>query len=196
MKKLLQVAAVVVLGAGLAGGAASAATGMIDGTGPDSTQVVSNTSNAEHEYNNDVSGDFTNNNPQTALSGDATADDSTTAGDATSGTASNDSTLGAELTVNQSSAAAAGGTGAGTDADAMGSGTISNTGPNSDSTVTNNSSRTVTVNNSADLRVENNNSQEAVSGVSVVSGNTTGGNATSGNATNTSNTTFKLNVTQ
>lgn len=188
-------AAVVVLGAGLAGGAASAATGMIDGTGPDSTQVVSSNTEATHEFNNDVEASFTNNNPQTALSGDATADDSNTAGGAMSGAANNGSTTGANLTVDQSGAASAVG-GSGASSESTNEGTISNTGPNSDSTVTSTSKHTVTVNNNANLSVTNNNTQEAVSGVAVVSGNTEGGNATSGSAANTSNTTFTLNVTQ
>lgn len=191
MKKLLQVAAVVVLGAGLAGGAASAATGVIDGTGPDSAAVVSSDSNATHEVNNDVKAEFTNNNPQTALSGDATADDSNTAGDATSGVAGNDSTTAADLTVSHGANGAAG---LNVDDEEENSGTISNTGPNSDSTVTSTSNTEVTVNNTTDLTVTNNNAQHAVSGVAVVSGNTEGGSATSGNATNTSNTSFTLNV--
>lgn len=65
---------------------------------------------------------------------------------------------------------------------------ISNTGPNSNNTVTSNASLYLTCNSTNGAVVSNTNQQESTSGTTNVSGNTSGEGATSGSSSN-SNTT-------
>ena len=190
MKKLLRILAVAVLGVGLSGGLASAATGTNDTTGPGSRNKVtsSNTTKVRVDNNNRLS--VRNNNPQVAKSGDAKASWNTTGGDATSGGASNDGMFTASATVDNSSAL--GGVG-GSSEDHSGDNT--NTGPNSHNTVENKTYNETKVKNNNYLNVSNNNDQYAASGDAKVSGNTTGGSATSGDASNISTTDVTFTVT-
>jgi hypothetical protein len=136
--------------------------------------------------------DVTNNNPQHAASGDARAHDSTTAGAVTSGPAANTSTLTANLAINGS---AASNTGLAVLDNSHDSGTITNTGRDSDATVSNSQQSDVKVTTITNYKVTNNNSQNATSGNAVERDNNTGGNATSGGVANTSTATITLNVT-
>jgi hypothetical protein len=191
MKKLLRILAVSVLGIGLSAGAVSAATGVIDATGPDSSVNVDAASEANHEVNNETTANVTNNNPQTATSGDVEADGNVTAGDATTGTATNTSTLDASLTVNNSSSSD---NGEGT-TQTESSWEVSNTGPNADVNIDATQTTNVLHNNTTTFNLQNNVSQNAQSGNASVTNNNTGGNASSGNVSNSSNATVELNVT-
>jgi hypothetical protein len=74
-------------------------------------------------------------------------------------------------------------------------GSISNTGYNSDNTVSSRVRNSVDVENNNNICVSNDNEQTASSGDARVSENTTGGSATSGDASNTNSTTVSFNVT-
>lgn len=67
---------------------------------------------------------------------------------------------------------------------AASTGSIGNTGPRSDNTVTERRDRDVDVDNNNDVRVDNRNDQNARTGNARVSGNATGGGARSGAADN------------
>lgn len=194
MKKLplLQAAAVTVIGVGLTGAVASAATGTIDTTGPNSHATVKSTVSNQTHVNNKNHLHASNTNSQSAKSGKADVHNNTTGGGATSGDSSNDNSLNASVTVDNSGAAGAlAGAVGGDDND----GSISNTGPNSKATVESKTTNTVKVNNNNNLWVTNVNTQSATTGSAKVSNNTTGGDATSGNASNTNSTDITFDVT-
>lgn len=192
MKKALRIAAVVVsTSLSLGTGIASASTGSIDLTGPGSRNTVTSRSSVETRTNNNNNVGVTNNNPQTAKSGNASAHYNTTAGDATSGAAKNDGLVRADLSIdNGSSCGCASGLGAGSD----NNGSINTTGPNSHNSVEFSSKVKSTVNNNNNVTVTNNNSQSATTGSAKVDGNTTGGSATSGDASNISTTDVTLHI--
>lgn len=175
-------------------GFAGATTGTIDTTGPDSTNTI--TSESSHEVtvsnSNDLSVD--NDNDQTAWTGEAEAEDNTEAGDAASGSASNENALEAEVTVDNSASVGSASElgGAGSDEHQA---TIENTGPDSVNEVNFDSQMSVDINNDNNLQVTNNNTQTASSGDATVEHNTTGGSATTGDAMNTNMTTIRFNVT-
>lgn len=78
-------------------GGAVAQTGDNSNTGPDSYNAVNNNYSVETKVSNTNKTELTNNNSQTAVSGDATVTHNTNAGDAQSGDAENVSTT--EITV-------------------------------------------------------------------------------------------------
>lgn len=193
MKKLLQASAAVLAGISIAvPGIVSAHTGSIDTTGPDSHNTASfdETNKTDVKNNNDLM--LRNNANQSSYTGDATAKHNTTAGDATSGDASNTNHVGANVSVDNSgsSSMAAATTGSGSS-----SADISNTGPDSTNKVTVKTENSVKVTNNNNVCVDNNVSQHASSGDVKVSDNTTGGNATSGSASNSSTSDFTLAIT-
>lgn len=193
MKKLIKASAAILASLSIAvPGIVSAHSGSISYTGPNSTNraTFNDSNDTDVENNNNVS--LTSSKTQRATSGNVEAEHNTTAGNATSGAASNDASLHASVTVDNSSAS-------GMSAGTMGSGdntaTIDHTGPNSTNkvTVTTNNDLTITNNNNVSVRSTVN--QTAKSGNVEVSGNTTGGNATSGDASNTSSSEFTLSIT-
>lgn len=201
----VKVASAVIAGLGLTAGAVGLAgaqvTGGVGTTGEDSHNEAMVASEDNRQYNRDVNVSAENNNPQSAVSGDATVDDGDDDGTATSGGAGNTSTFSGGVTVGQ------GGSGAGSSANAENedgngthgsavSGTIEGTGEDSDNylDVTHTDNRTW--NSTADVNVVNNNTQNAVSGAATVQGGENGGSATSGSAANTSSSTFNINVQQ
>lgn len=192
MKRLLRTAAIVVTGVSLAGGVAAANAGTIGTTGPGSTQSVDNVRSDTRRVTNNTTGRVTNDNPQDATTGHSRVSGNTEGGNAMSGDADNDSLLETTATVNNTNANdnAAMGNGGGTD-----TGTINNTGPDSDNTVNNETTTEVEVENTTDIVVENTNTQTAGSGNARVRHNTTGGDATSGDASNVSTIRSTLNVT-
>ncbi len=189
------------LGAGVASlglvmgmaGFASAASGTIDTTGPDSTNRVTHKTYNSKKVRNNNNIQASNQNSQSAHTGSAKVKHNTTGGDARSGAAANSNALNASLTVNN--AAGAGG-GAATPASTSNStGTIRNTGPDSVNVVREKVVNKVRVTNNNDITVSNTNSQTATSGDAKVYDNTTGGDAVSGNASNTNSTTMTFSVT-
>ncbi len=193
----VKVASAVIASLGLAAGAVGmvgAQTGSIGSTGEDSenTVLVNNDENRDVTKNADVTAE--NNNPQTAVSGDATVEDGDDEGTAASGEAANASTFTGGVTVGQGGSGAASLTSGGSGAVA---GTITGeTGEDSANHVEVNNNVQHTNEHNATVNVTNNNSQYAESGAAVVTGGEDGGNATSGVARNTSNSTFTIGVTQ
>lgn len=161
-------------------------------TGPESTNKVKNSSWVDvnvHNYNNLKA---TNDNSQSAWTGDAKVIDNTTGGNATSGAATNHNSFSASATVKNTGS---GGSWVPSTSGGSGSSSISNTGPHSLNTVTNKSDVDVNVTNTNNLTVSNYNHQTASSGDAKVIDNTTGGNATSGAASNTTSSSVTFNVT-
>lgn len=175
---------------GLAG-FAGAQSGVIDYTGPDSTNTIRErtTNRVRIENRNDLSA--TNNNQQDAMSGNARVRHNTTGGDARTGAASNANALTLRAVVDNSAAAARAATPPSTGSD---SATITETGPDSVNRVTITHRNDVEIDNHNDISVENNNSQIATSGNASVSDNTTGGDAVSGAASNTNSTSMTFEI--
>lgn len=179
----------LILGAAAVAGASSASIGT---TGPNSHNEVEWQNRLELRLNNHNDLHLTNNNPQTARTGSAEVEHNTIGGDATSGDASNESSLEANVSINNSN----GGFGELFE-NGMGNDTanINLTGPNSHNEVEFHNQANVNVTNDNHVNVTNNNTQNATSGSAEVSGNTEGGSATSGNASNTSYSSFSVDIT-
>jgi hypothetical protein len=172
-------------------GFASAATGSITNTGPDSYNAVkSKTINKTRVKNNN---DLNVNSwtAQTASSGEASSEHNTTGGGATSGSAANTNSTSVSATIDNSSVAGAVGGGGSGDNN---SGTITQTGPDSTNVVRSLTVNKMSVENNNNVNVSNSTTQTALSGEAEVSGNTTGGSATSGNVSNTNTTSVTLNL--
>jgi len=193
-KQLYRAAAATVLGLSLTTGIVAADTGNIDTTGPNSNNSIrSHVTNRNTVRNtNDI--DVNNSNHQTARTGYASVRGNTFGGDATTGSASNDNSTSADISVDNSSSSSnnwgAGSWGGGFGGDAS----ISDTGPNSRNTIDSRVSNTSTVTNNNDIDVRNTNNQTATSGNATVSGNTHGGDATSGDASNYNSSSFTISV--
>jgi hypothetical protein len=175
-------------------GFAGATTGTIDTTGPDSTNTIRSDSSYRADVNNDNNLNVRNDNNQDAWTGDAVAEDSTTAGDAWTGSAMNDNALDATVSVDNSASGVAAFEGVGVtggDNEA----TIGTTGPDSVNRVTFDTTTRVNVDNNNNLNITNSNDQNASSGDATVDHNTTGGSATTGDASNTNTTTIRFDVT-
>lgn len=191
-KQLYRAAAATVLGLSLTTGIAAAQTGSINTTGADSyNRVSSRVHNSAHVDNNNNIG-LHSSNTQTAYTGSATTTQNTTGGGAASGSATNSRSVSASLSVNNS-AGVSGMNWGGSGGDQTG--TISNTGYNSNNVVSSKVSNHLDVDNNNNICVTTDNTQTATSGNATVSQNTTGGSATTGNASNSSSDTFVLNVT-
>lgn len=195
MNRITRIAVSAATGLCLTGGfsgIAGASSASIEKTGPNSTarEDFSNSLTFRSINDNDVS--VRNNNPQTARSGNVSATNNTTAGDASSGMASNESSFTTSLSVSNPSDLM---NSVMSHGDSGGWASITNTGPNSHTSISARNTVTATVNNTNDISVVNNNTQNATTGSAKVSGNTTGGDATSGDAVNTSNTDITVNVT-
>lgn len=78
----------------------------ISTTGPDSTNVISSTNTQKCDVRNSNNVEVTNNNPQTADSGNVTVDENTTVGSVSSGDASNSSNTSVNVSVDNSGACA------------------------------------------------------------------------------------------
>lgn len=185
------VASTVALVAGFAG-VAGAAT--IDTTGPDSTNRITHRNDVRTRVSNDTSVRLTNNNPQTAVSGDARVTRNTTGGDVSTGAAANDSLVEASVEVDNTGAASEALSNAGGSGGDWGDASIENTGPDSLNVISSRNTVRTTVENDTDVSITNNNSQTAVSGDARASRNTTVGDVSTGDATNVSTATFEVSV--
>jgi hypothetical protein len=183
MKKILRLLAIAVLALSLGTAGASAATGDIFNTGPDSYNKIEFENRHDVDVNNRTRANINNNNPQYAETGEAKVNHNTTGGDATSGEATNDSLLRVAGSVDNTASSLAALEGASNGDD---SASIEQTGPDSYNKVEFENKTYVDVNNKTSLNVNNNNPQTAVSGDARVEDNTTGGDATSGDACNIS----------
>jgi hypothetical protein len=174
-------------------GFAGASTGTIDTTGPDSDNEIRHESRVELDLRNDNEVDLRNRTTQRATSGDARVRSNTTAGNAASGDATNESVVDALVEVDNSSAAGdlsglVGGQGSDT-------GRIENTGPNSENEVTFENRVEVDIENDNEIDIDNTVDQRARSGDASVRYNTTGGSASTGSASNSSSSIFTVSIT-
>jgi hypothetical protein len=197
MNKLTRISATVASSVALVAGFAgvAGASPSIDTTGPDSLNRITHRNTVRTNVRNDNDVHVTNNNPQTARSGNVTARRNTTVDGVSSGAASNDSMLDASVSLDNSGATAAalggaGGSGGSDFSDAS----ISLTGPDSTNTITERNSVDTRVTNDNDVRVTNNNRQSASTGNVTAERNTTVGDVTSGDASNVSTTTLSVDI--
>jgi hypothetical protein len=192
-KQLYRAAAATVLGLSLTTGVVAADnSGSIGTTGPNSSNKISATTDTKTTVKNNNDLGLTNSNWQTASTGSASAHYNTTAGDVTSGDATNDNSASVGATIDNSGSSAMTST-TGTDSNAPSS-IDGLTGPGSNNSVVTKTTNTTTVTNNNDVDVKNSNNQSAKSGSATVSDNTTGGNATSGNASNTNASDFTFSI--
>ena len=183
MKSLLKIVAAAILAVGLTAGFASAATGTIDTTGPESTNLI--------RHNDEVTTDITVDNPtevtgevtQEATSGDAKNKMNTNGGDASSGDAENDADADVSVDNDNSGVLDCGCAGNyGSDNDA----TIDTTGYASDNRVIFENTYDYTVEVTNDTTVDVTVDQTAETGDAEVTKNTNAGDASTGNASNSS----------
>lgn len=194
MNKLTRISATVASSVALvAGFAGVAGAATIDTTGPDSSNRITRDSRVRTDVRNDNSVRLTNNNPQSAESGDADATRNTSSGDVETGKANNDSWVEASVELDNTgstdSALSNGGSGGSSD-DAS----IENTGPDSSNVISSDNSVRTEVRNDNEVQITNNNSQTAVTGDASASRNTTVGSVQSGDAMNTSTAKFEVSV--
>lgn len=194
MKKALRFVAVAVLGLTMTTGVASATTGSIDTTGPNSYNEVRSDYRKNVDVRNRNNVRLENSNDQFAQSGDATVSYNTTGGDAWTGDAANDNWTEASVSIDNSASSEAalgyGGGGGG-----WGGGSIDFTGPGSDNVIDSRYRVDVNVENTNNVDVSNESVQTAVSGDAKVYGNTRGGDARTGDATNVNTTELMVEIT-
>jgi hypothetical protein len=192
MGKLLLGAAAVVASLSLTAGVAAAQTGSVDTSGPGAfVKVEANKKNKVRVYNTNKV-DLENRTYQKASSGDAKVKFNTTAGDVSTGDASNANALSATVNLNNTSTLGdldclCEGDGAGLDVDTS--------GPAAKVFVDANSYNSVKVNNYNKVEVENKTEQKAYSGDASAAFNTTVGDVTTGNASNTNSSSFSVSIT-
>lgn len=191
MNKAVRVAAATVTTLGMVGGFAGVvgASPSISNTGPDSYNKVKSHSSWRQRVTNNNSVGVSNNNPQSATSGDVKVKHNTTGGDAASGAASNTSSFSASVMLTNNTPGTPEGAGSGSN-----DGSIDTTGPDSTNVIKNSTSVHSSVTNNNTVSLSNTNSQSATSGSVKVSDNTTGGDATSGDAMNSSTSSFSINI--
>lgn len=192
-QQLMRAAATAVLGIGLTTGFAAADT-TINQTGHESDNKVITKVHNSARFDNDNNVRVRNNNDQDARSGRVSANENTTAGDVSSGNASNTNSSTTSISVNNSAGLGALASMGDSDLN-LGDVTISNTGAESTNKVITSVSNRLTVDNDNNVRVTNNNDQDASSGRVSANENTTVGNVSSGNASNTSSSSTTISIT-
>ena len=150
-------------------------------------QSFSSTRTTTVRNTNDIS--VTNNNPQTATSGDVGVSRNTRVGSVTSGEATNSSQANFDVNVTNDNSGV-GGSGGST----WSPSSNYNTGPHSRNNLTVNNRQTTNVTNTNDVTVTNNNRQTATSGDVTASHNTHVGSVSSGDASNYSSAEFNVDV--
>lgn len=169
-------------------GFAGATSGTIENTGRNSDNTVKNKTEWKSEVKNDNTLEVENNNDETARSGKARSHDNRGGGDAMTGSASNANTVRTSMDVDNS------GSGNVSMPAATATGTIKDTGRNSDNRVENEVKNSSKVENDNELTVKNNNTQTATSGKATVHDNRGGGSATTGDVSNSNSTTTTISV--
>jgi hypothetical protein len=194
MRKLLLSAAGLVASFGLVTGVAAAHSGgSIDTTGPGSHTKIKSDQRTDVDLDNRNVFRIDNSNSQSASSGDADVSTNTTGGDANTGHASNDSSFMLDGTVDNNTEGSLSGV-MSSFATLEDGGSISNTGPNSHTSIESEVRNNLSVSNSNSFHISNTSSQSAHSGDASVSNNTTGGDATTGDAMNTNSSSISLSV--
>lgn len=191
MKKLSRIIAIAVLALSIGSGVASAATGTIGNTGPNSNNQVTVNGNQHHHLSNTNYVHVKGSNMQTAYTGDVSVSHNTTGGSAMTGYADNSNSTGASLSISNASSSSAvlSSSTVGTD-----TGTVNTTGPSSNNQIVFNNTASTTVNNHNTVNVDNHSTQTATSGDAHVMGNTTAGSATTGDATNVNTSQYTLTL--
>jgi hypothetical protein len=199
MNKLTRISATVVstfaLVAGFTGIAGAAPTVDLTDTGRDSTNKVEFENRVRTYVRNNTDVSLTNNNPQSADSGNADVKNNDDVGSVSTGDAMNDSWAEFNVDVdNSSSTSAAMGAGMGADwSDADVS--MTDTGRDSYNKVSFENSVSTSVHNDTDICITNNNPQSATSGDAKVMNNDDVGSVSTGDASNTSTAVFSVSVT-
>src|SRR5438105_4132818 len=134
MKKLLRAVAVALLGVSLSAGMASANSGTVSNTGPNSQNHVTFNGSNSTTVTSHNNGGVLNLNGQFAGSGNAQTNNNTNAGGATSGSVSNANSTSSSVSQNNSGAMAVA-VAAAANNSGNNSGSISNTGPDSNNSV-------------------------------------------------------------
>jgi hypothetical protein len=192
--RIIRATAVAATSLGLVAGLtniAGASSGSLNTTGPYSTNTVKSINKAHVDVSNNNHLYLTSNNMQQSASGSANVSGNTNGGSAGSGAAANTSSFGATVSLTNTMPTDMLG---GSMAAPSNSGTITNSGPNSDNKVVNVNKLSVNVSNDNNICLTTDNQQSAKSGTANVSGNTNGGSATTGNASNTSTSTVSLTI--
>lgn len=194
MKKILRLVSTTALAMGLiAPGIVMASTGSINTTGPGSHNEISTEVKNEVKVDNHNNVDADVNVDQKAGSGEAEVKNVTTAGDVTTGDATNSNDLSATVSMDNTASTAAAKACTCTSAGAaMGDATIHLTGPNSTNTIESEVSSKVTINNNNKADVAVNVDQHADSGEANVSNTTSVGNVSTGAASNTNSTSLNF----
>lgn len=192
--RIIRATAVAATSLGLVAGLtniAGASSGSLNTTGPYSTNTVKSINKANVHASNTNQLYLTSDNMQHSASGSANVSGNTNGGSAGSGAATNTSSFGATVHLTNTTPGGLLGGSLSTPSD---TGTITNTGPNSDNSVVSVNKLSVNVTNNNNISLTSNNTQSAYSGSANVSGNTNGGSATTGNASNSSTSTVSLTV--
>ncbi|MFZ2125720.1 MAG: hypothetical protein WA087_02535 [Candidatus Saccharimonadales bacterium] len=179
---------------GLSGGMVGAQTGTIDTTGPDSDNEIQYETETEVDIENDNNLTAANSNMQSAETAEAEVEDNTTGGDAETGSASNESSFTASVTVDNSAGTSDLLADFDVEAESF-TGSIENTGPDSDNEIEVENEIEIDIENDNNLSVVSTNVQRATSGDAEVEDNTTGGDAITGDASNESSTSITFKVT-
>jgi hypothetical protein len=193
-KQLIRATATAVLATGLTAGFASFAAADINTTGNGSQNSEKTSANVSAHVVNSNNLGANNDNDQQSHTGSASANKNTTSGDVETGTAANANSNQVHATVDNSSTDGVMDT-TPMPSDPASLGSVSDTGYDSENTISASQNTEVSVNNENNINVNNENSQYATSGNATSNENTTGGNVKTGDATNTTSNDVELNVT-
>ena len=197
MNKLTRISATVASSVALvAGFAGVTSAASIDNSGEDAQNTVRSRNYSRSDVRNNTDLHLTNNNPQTAVTGDVDAEDNDDLGSLTTGSATNDSWTEAHVNVMNSASHSAGAStsdGSGSESSSDG-GSLNNDEDDSDNYVSTSNYQSSSVNNDTNVTITNNNSQTAVSGSVNVEDNDDVESLSTGNAMNTSTAMFDVTV--
>lgn len=173
-------------------GFAGASSGTIGTTGPDSNNEIKNETSTSLRLNNHNNVNLAAQTHQHASSGDAVGVHNTTVGNVETGNTANTSSVSADVSLSNTQSTSS--VSAALNMPASDTGSVNNTGPDSNNKVTFENHAYVNVDNHNDVDIHNSVDQSATSGNAIVHDNTTGGNAVTGSATNDSTTSFTVSV--
>lgn len=164
----------------------------ISTTGARSNNVDANTSSENCHVTNTNNLNVRNNNNQQATTGNVVSNGNTVAGDAASGTASNNNNISANIDVDNSAATC--GCQQPNQLERSGNGSISDTGSQSNNTISDTTNIATVVINDNNVTAITSNNQMANSGSVTSVGDTSAGSASSGKATNNNAAAFLLRL--
>jgi hypothetical protein len=194
MNKLARISATVASSLALvAGFSGIAGAASIDDSGRNSDNHISYSNKVRTHVDNDTHVSLHNDNDQHAYSGDANVHDNDDVDGVSTGSASNDNSTDATVSVsNDNNVGDSGGMG-GSDWSAPDA-SMNDTGRDSDNTIRYTNEVNTSVKNDTNVWISNDNDQHASSGDANVRDNDDVGNVTTGDATNTNSSTFSVSV--